>query len=581
MQNINEWVSWIEEAIVKEYFKFYERKHLSNIQEIGSGSFGKVHRANWKDSEQYIALKSVPVKEIVHELNLQKYIPFHDNIIKFYGIAKFESDNQDSLKRYLLVMEYADSGTLRDYLKKNFNNFTWDNKYNMVYQLACRAYMLKGSYTHSNNILVHRNTIKVADFGLSERIGSSSKQSKLFGIIPYVDPKNFNKQKNNKNLTQLSSFNEKSDVYSVGVLLWEISSGQPPFSTSEEYDFCLIMKILQGIREYPIPDTPENYIKLYTGCWDGEPDNRPTIDQVVAKTSVITENHQVKSDLQLSDEQDINSTNVNTSSSVSNSYHRELSQIIQNFDKMNTKEISANEQIINESILSEKNLSKIINEIVEFIFKLVNVGKDSYEYIFDYFDSRDIKSQEIYNWLIDNQNNLDSIFLLGYLIIVELKLVKILIKHLIYLLKHQNKLAFEYYEKLANKESSMGIFKIGYFYDVGIWVKKDLEKAAHLYEKAAELGNRSAQHNLALMYRNGEGVDRDYNKSFKLSEQSAEGECKEGINGLGYCYSNGIGTSVNKQKAFELYQKAADLGDMHAQNNHALMYKIGMELRKI
>ncbi|PKC10767.1 kinase-like protein [Rhizophagus irregularis] len=566
MQNINEWVSWIEEKIVKEYFKFYERKHLSNIQEIGSGSFGKVHRANWKDSEQYIALKSVPVKEIVHELNLQKYIPFHDNIIKFYGIAKFESDNQDSLKRYLLVMEYADSGTLRDYLKKNFNNFTWDNKYNMVYQLACRAYMLKGSYTHSNNILVHRNTIKVADFGLSKRIGSSSKQSKLFGIIPYVDPKRFGKRRNNKNSTQLSSFNEKSDVYSVGVLLWEISSGQPPFSTSEEYDFCLIMKILQGIREYPIPDTPENYIKLYTGCWDGEPDNRPTIDQVVAKTSVITENHQVKSDLQLSDEQDINSTNVNTSSSVSNSYHRELSQIIQNFDKMNTKEISANEQIIKKSILSEKNLSKIINEIVEFIFKLVNVGKDSYEYIFDYFDSRDIKSQEIYN-CIKTRSYMCHHFV-GLCCQFGYGTVK------------NEKLAFEYYEKLANKESSMGIFKIGYFYDVGIWVKKDLEKAAHLYEKAAELGNRSAQHNLALMYRNGEGVDRDYNKSFKLSEQSAEGECKEGINGLGYCYSNGIGTSVNKQKAFELYQKAADLGDMHAQNNHALMYKIGDGIEK-
>ena len=73
-ENPNEWVKWIEEAIAKEYFKYYEYKHFSNIQEVGSGTFGKVYRANWKHPEQYLALKSffdlnnVTVKEIVHEV---------------------------------------------------------------------------------------------------------------------------------------------------------------------------------------------------------------------------------------------------------------------------------------------------------------------------------------------------------------------------------------------------------------------------------------------------------------------------------------------------------------------------------
>ena len=95
----------------------------------------------------------------------------------------------------------------------------------------------------------------MADFGLSKRIEASSKfQSKLFGIIPYVDPKRFaSKRRNNNNSTQLCSLNEKSDVYSVGVLLWEISSGQPPFyNDGKPYDIDLAMDILQGVGYHTI-----------------------------------------------------------------------------------------------------------------------------------------------------------------------------------------------------------------------------------------------------------------------------------------------------------------------------------------
>ena len=66
--------SWIKEAVDKKFIKFYDYQHFSNIQEIGSGAFGKVYRANWKELEQYFALKSFfdlnnsTVKEIDHEV---------------------------------------------------------------------------------------------------------------------------------------------------------------------------------------------------------------------------------------------------------------------------------------------------------------------------------------------------------------------------------------------------------------------------------------------------------------------------------------------------------------------------------
>ena len=130
----------------------------------------------------------------------------------------------------------------------------------------------------------------MADFGLSRRIDEASNiQSKIRGVTPYIDPKRYDKEKGKGALQRL----KLSDVYSIGVLFWELSSGRLPFE-NRDYDLDLVMDIAQGLREKPVPDTPNDYIKLYTGklikmllkfyciityilkpfiieCWDGEP----------------------------------------------------------------------------------------------------------------------------------------------------------------------------------------------------------------------------------------------------------------------------------------------------------------------
>ncbi|CAB5345872.1 unnamed protein product [Rhizophagus irregularis] len=136
------------------YIDFFQ-----NIQEIGAGSFGKVYRTKWRNSDQYLALKSffnldnITIKELIHELELQREVAFHDNIINFYGITTSNQEFSHNImtKNYLLVMEYANGGSLRNYLKHNFKYLSWKDKYKLAYQLACAV-----SCLHSEGI-VHRD----------------------------------------------------------------------------------------------------------------------------------------------------------------------------------------------------------------------------------------------------------------------------------------------------------------------------------------------------------------------------------------------------------------------------------------
>ena len=77
------WINWIDKVIAEKNIKLYEYQHFSNLQQIGTGAFGKVYRVNWKNSEQFLALKSFfylndnTVKELVREV-IKKY---HDFIL--------------------------------------------------------------------------------------------------------------------------------------------------------------------------------------------------------------------------------------------------------------------------------------------------------------------------------------------------------------------------------------------------------------------------------------------------------------------------------------------------------------------
>jgi serine/threonine protein kinase len=114
----------------------------------------------------------------------------------------------------------------------------------------------------------------IADFGLSkvskEESLTTSDSINDKGMPAFIDPQcHKNGYKRDK----------KSDIFSFGMILWEISSEKAPFAN--DGTFQIVFKYSEGIREKRVDGTPEPYFELYTKCWDNEPASRPNIDEVV------------------------------------------------------------------------------------------------------------------------------------------------------------------------------------------------------------------------------------------------------------------------------------------------------------
>ncbi|CAG8615377.1 807_t:CDS:2, partial [Cetraspora pellucida] len=271
---------WYQRFIEEYKLKEIPYNDLKKKKRLGRGGFGTVYLAK-SSSLGCIAIKEVESgtdektqKLFINELK-QLSRSNHERIIKFYGI---------SFKKIpYLVMEYADNGTLREYLRKN--KLEWPEKIQLARQIAeGMSYLHDIDITHRDlhtaNILIHKKEIKISDFGFSKNLNTATvTNSKLCGIFPFIDPCKLNDLK--------YRYDKKSDVYSIGVLMWEISSnGTVPFD-NQGYDPSLPLKIIQGSREKPILGTPIQYIDLYSKCWDHEPNKRPSMSEIFQQLNFL------------------------------------------------------------------------------------------------------------------------------------------------------------------------------------------------------------------------------------------------------------------------------------------------------
>ena len=102
----------------------------------------------------------------------------------------------------------------------------------------------------------------------------------IYGNLPYIAPEVFVGEE----------YNKASDIYSVGMLMWEISAGQPPF-IDHEYDKELAICIINGMRPKILPETPLEYNKLIEQCWDADPSTRPDINTLYDELKKISKSY--------------------------------------------------------------------------------------------------------------------------------------------------------------------------------------------------------------------------------------------------------------------------------------------------
>jgi len=283
---------WMEPADASSYllgvdsdrfndFKPVEPKEISLGERIGRGSYGEVFKGIWRGT--VIAVKKAKLerdeekyeetlKDLLKEIYIMKSLR-HPNVLQFLGYCNVESE-------IMLITEYMPKGSLYKILHDKNIKLEWNMLINIALDIArgmnylhCSDPIVIHRDLKSHNLLVSEHwVVKVCDFGLSRLFLPTGQAMTSCGTPCWTAPE----------VLRNEQYTEKADVYSFGIVLWELHTREDPFAGMPP--FQVIFAVAQSGMRPEIPShCPKKFGMLIDECWTSIPEDRPSFYDIMTR----------------------------------------------------------------------------------------------------------------------------------------------------------------------------------------------------------------------------------------------------------------------------------------------------------
>lgn len=258
------------------------------IEMVGSGGMSEVYKAKCHVLNRFVAIK-VLKPEFSSDVNFVTKFRIeaqsaaglsHPNIVNVYDVGE---DNGV----YYIVMELVEGITLKEYIQKH-GRIEPKEAIDFAIQIAQGVQAAHEHHTihrdikPQNIILANNGTLKVTDFGIAKAASSSTTTTNAMGSVHYISPEQ----------ARGGFSDERSDIYSLGITLYEMLTGHVPFEGENNVAIALmhIQSEMVSPREY-YPDIPTSLEKIIRKCTQKKPERRYlTANALIADLYRVKEN---------------------------------------------------------------------------------------------------------------------------------------------------------------------------------------------------------------------------------------------------------------------------------------------------